>query len=371
MPDEPPRDGFDDMVSRLKAEKTKKPDLKLVLPTPISMPELERFDAADPVMVVPGLFVEGLTLLAGKPKVGKSWLMLHTGLMVAQAGLALGTLACAAGEVLYCALEDTPRRLQRRTAKLDVGWPARMSVLTTMPRLAAGGLQVIKNWIASVADPRLVMIDTLELVRDRKANENGYAADYSAVLELRELANRHHLAIVLVHHLRKAEAEDPFDTVSGTLGLTGAPDAILVLTGQAGLYTLRGRGRDLEEFAKPISFDRVTCLWQLNPAGPTAKASDWDNRKTLTLLRRILVQMVDQAGTDMRPFIGGPQVRAVDMELVRAEFYKTYPVTDEAPDKTKADTRQRAFRRAVDTAVNAALIVCREIDGKQLLWFAT
>jgi hypothetical protein len=94
-----------------------------------------------------------------------------------------------------------------------------------LPRLSEGGLDAIKAWIASVLDPRLIVIDTLAMVKTpRTKNDNAYDADYNAVLALRAFASEHHVAVVLVHHLRKADSDDAFDTVSGTLGLTGAPD---------------------------------------------------------------------------------------------------------------------------------------------------
>jgi hypothetical protein len=84
------------------------------------------------------------------------------------------------------------------------------------------------------------------------------------VKDLRAIANQYGVAIVLVHHLRKQEADDAFDTVSGTLGLTGAPDTILVLKREAkGTYTLHGRGRDLVEFEKAMVFNKDACTWTI------------------------------------------------------------------------------------------------------------
>src|SRR5262249_37652999 len=83
------------------------------------------------------------------------------------------------------------------------------------------------------------------------------------VLELRQLASESGIAIVVVHHLRKADADDAFDTVSGTLGLTGAPDTVLVLKrDSSGTLVLHGRGRDLVEIEKAMTFDRDACTWR-------------------------------------------------------------------------------------------------------------
>ena len=93
--------------------------------------------------VAPGIIVEGLTLLAAKPKVGKRWMMLHAGLAVARGGFTLGDIHCIEGDVLYCALEDNMRRLQSRLTKLigiSQPWPKRLRFVCEMPRLADGGL---------------------------------------------------------------------------------------------------------------------------------------------------------------------------------------------------------------------------------------
>jgi RecA-family ATPase len=218
--------------------------------------------------VVPGIIVEGLTLLAGKPKVGKSWLLLHAAIAVARGGFTLGDLHCIEGDVLYCALEDNERRLQSRITKLigiSQPWPNRFFYYCELPRLTEGGLDAIRVWIQSKPHPRLVIIDTLAMVRSaRKREETNYESDYMAVLELRALANEFGIAIVLVHHLRKADADDAYDTVSGTLGLTGAPDSILVLKrDSSGSMVLHGRGRDLVEIEKAMTFDAEACLWRI------------------------------------------------------------------------------------------------------------
>ena len=141
--------------------------------------------------VVHGYIVEGLTLFAGKPKIGKSWLLLHAAFAVAEGGLTLGNAQCEQGDVLYCALEDNQRRLQSRMTKLfgTQGWPARLNFTCEMPRLTEGGLDFIKSWIESAAGPRLVIIDTLAMVRmPNRKDTSTYDADYAAVKDLRDVA---------------------------------------------------------------------------------------------------------------------------------------------------------------------------------------
>jgi RecA-family ATPase len=226
--------------------------------------------------VVPGVIVEGLTLFAGKPKVGKSWLLLHAAIAVARGGFTLGDIKCLEGDVLYCALEDNLRRLQSRMTKL-MGmqpWPARLHFRCEMPRLAQGGLDQIRDWIKGADHPRLVIIDTLAMVRaPNKRDQSTYDADYSAVCDLRDLANKHGVAIVLVHHLRKEAAEDAFDTISGTLGLTGAPDTILVLQRDKQGVVLHGRGRDVTEIEKAMTFNADTCQWTITGDATTMRTT--------------------------------------------------------------------------------------------------
>ena len=214
--------------------------------------------------VVHGYIVEGLTLFAGKPKIGKSWLLLHVAFAVAEGGLTLGNAQCEQGDVLYAALEDNKRRLQSRLTKLfgTQNWPARLNFTCEMPRLTEGGLDFIKSWIESAERPRLVIIDTLAMVRmPNRKDTSSYDADYAAVKELRDVALKYGIAIVLVHHLRKAEADDPFDTISGTLGLTGAPDTIMILSRDSRGTRLHAKGRDLVEIEKAVKFDPETCTW--------------------------------------------------------------------------------------------------------------
>jgi DNA polymerase I-like protein with 3'-5' exonuclease and polymerase domains/RecA-family ATPase len=234
------------------------PELEIVTAAALQMMEFQPID-----FVVPGLIAEGLTLFAGKPKIGKSWLLLHAAWAIASGGSTLGETV-AQGDVFYAALEDNKRRLNRRMRKLfgNTPWPPGLHFACQMNRLAEGGLDQIKRWIKNAACPRLIIIDTLKMVRTpARKDQSYYEADYDSVRELRDLAAEHAIAIVIVHHLRKAESDDPFDTVSGTLGLTGAVDTIMLIWREGGGVTLSAKGRDVEEITKAVMFDKETCTW--------------------------------------------------------------------------------------------------------------
>jgi hypothetical protein len=237
----------------------------------------------DPVRyVLPGYISEGVTILAGKPKVGKSWLTLDLCIAVAAGRFTLGTIKPAQGDVLYLALEDTKRRLKKRIAKLlsSAGsvWPARLMLQTEWRRTDDGGLSDIEEWCKSVPQPTLIVVDTFEKIRPiQNGKTQAYSADYQAIAGLQKIAGERGFAIVINHHVRKMEADDPFDTISGTLGLTGAADTILVLRRQGGAMILYARGRDIEESETALQFDKESCKWTM--LGPEALAASVSNER--------------------------------------------------------------------------------------------
>jgi hypothetical protein len=137
-------------------------------------------------------------------------------------------------------------------------------IATEWRRADQGGIADIESWIASVEAPRLIIVDTLAQFRKvPNGRTQGYTDDYAAISELQKLASKHNVGIVIVHHDRKAEADDVFDTISGTLGLSAAADTILIMKRQAGTVTLWVRGRDLEESETALQFNKATCRWSI------------------------------------------------------------------------------------------------------------
>jgi hypothetical protein len=234
----------------------------------------------DPVRwIVRGYIVEGLTVFAGAPKLGKSWLMLGVSVAAASGGEALQAIPCEAGDVLYLALEDNPRRLQARLRHMNLRQvPERLTFAMRWPTLDDGCIEELEAWVRSVSAPRLIVIDVFAKIRGmNNGKETQYEADYRFAAALQEFAGRHGLALVVVHHTRKMEADDPFDSVSGTRGLTGAADSVLVLKrdGASQSPVLYGRGRDMEEVESALEFDSNTGAWLLKgDAGEVAKTAE-------------------------------------------------------------------------------------------------
>ena len=220
--------------------------------------------------VLPGFIVEGVTLLVGRPKVGKSWWVLDLCLGCAAGLITLGKLKAMEGDVLYLALEDGKRRLQKRLDKLlpifGGEWPERLKLVPMggWRRADQGGLQDIEEWCKSVSKPILIVVDTLARFRKPQNNKTPlYGSDYEAIAGLQQIATQFQVAIVVLHHDRKSDAEDAFDTVSGTLGLTGAADTILIIKRGANGVVLHARGRDIEESETAMQFDKQTCRWTI------------------------------------------------------------------------------------------------------------
>lgn len=247
--------------------------------------ELMAAEFPEPRWAVPGLLCEGVNLLAGPPKVGKSWLSLGLGLSVAAGGTALENVPVQAGPVLYLALEDTPRRLQNRMGKILAGRPAPagLTLATQCPPLPQGGTDAIASWLDRNTDARMVVIDVFAKVRGTSPpGSSAYDADYAAVGHAKKIADSYGIAVVLVHHVRKAGSDDFLAEVSGTNGLAGAADATLVLKRARGQADgiLHVTGRDVDEDEKALKFHADRGAWELLE-GPASEHTVGDTRATV------------------------------------------------------------------------------------------
>src|SRR5438477_3209066 len=170
----------------------------------------------EPKWAVPQIVAEGLTILAGKPKTGKSWAALDFAVAVAGGYNALGNIECQQGDVLLLALEDNDRRLNQRLKAVLQGQPApaALQIATSWRRADAGGLDDLRDWLRGhYKTARLGVIDTLQMIRGQRSRSEGvYADDYQAVGQLKTLADKSNVPFVAVHHLRKETAGDPLES---------------------------------------------------------------------------------------------------------------------------------------------------------------
>ena len=204
--------------------------------------------AYEPVsFVIDDLLPQGLHLLAGAPKIGKSWLALWLCLCAAQ-GKPLWTFATRPCEVLYLCLEDSFQRIQSRLFDLTEDAPPTLHFAVMSQQLHNGLVEQIEQFLKEHPQTRLIVIDTLQRIRTAGNDANAYASDYRDIGVLKALADKHRIAILLVHHLRKMNDDDPMNMISGTTGLSGATDSNFVLRKsqrRENTATLYCTGRDI------------------------------------------------------------------------------------------------------------------------------
>ena len=213
--------------------------------------------------VVPDLLPAGLSILAGASKAGKSWLCLWLCLQIARGGQVWGRQV-SSQPVLYLCLEDTFNRIQGRLLQIDGDGGSPNLLFQTRSGGIGQGLEAeITTALKHHPGIGLVVIDTLQKVRSVEPSGSAYAADYRDMSALKQLADAHHICILLVHHLRKQGAEDPFAQISGSTGIIGAADTIWLLQRQRMSPTARLQvtGRDVESRALTLEFN--DCVWDL------------------------------------------------------------------------------------------------------------
>jgi len=255
--------------------------------------------------VIDGLLPEGVTLLAGKPKKGKSWMALGMCEAVAVGGVAFGTIRVGQGDTLYLALEDNTRRLQGRLRKVLDGRdaPEKMHLHTEWVRLDEGGADELDEWLEEHPDCRLVVIDTLAKIRKPARGQNVYAEDYAALQQLLPLAARHGVAIVVVTHLRKIAAADPMDEINASMGLTAGVDGFMILRRMPGSKgpTLYVDGRDIEEPTEyALHWNHNTATWTIEGDAEEVHVSK-ERADILLVLNRSPEAMTPKEVADIMP----------------------------------------------------------------------
>ena len=215
--------------------------------------------------LVDELIPEGLHILAGAPKIGKSWLALWLCLCVSQ-GQPLWNFAVTQGEVLYLSLEDSSQHIQTRLFDLTEDAPPTLHFAIMADTLKRGLEQQIEQFLAEHPTTKLVVIDTLQRVRSTGSDSNLYANDYQDIGLLKKLADKQHIAILLIHHLRKLHDDDPMNMISGSTGLSGAANSTFVLQKNsrlANVASLHCTGRDIPDRTLKLEFGEEDHVWKL------------------------------------------------------------------------------------------------------------
>lgn len=210
------------------------------------------------------LLPQGISILGGAPKIGKSWMVLDLCVRIAK-GEAIWNLSTQKGTTLYLCLEDPLNRIQQRLCMLTDEVPENAYFATMAGTLAGGLCEQIRNFVSEHPDTVLVAIDTFQIVR-ANTTDTSYANDYDDVRQMKQLADELSISILLVHHLRKQGDSDPLNKISGTTGIIGAMDAIFVLDKSkrnADMATLVCTGRDIEYREMEMWLSKDDCVWNL------------------------------------------------------------------------------------------------------------
>lgn len=251
------------------------------------LPRIQSIDATDLIQqqfrpikwAVPGIIPEGVTLLAGAPKIGKSWAALDISVAVVCGGMVFGSIQVDPGEVLYLALEDNARRMKSRVTKALRGEsiPKGLHLAYSAPRVDEGLIEALVEFLAEHPAVRLIIVDTIKPIRPvEKKTDRIYDADYSVGRPFLALASTFNISVLLVHHTNKSKSEDELDTVSGSTGLAGGVDNVLVLkraraSSDAVLYVT---GRDIEHEGRfGLWWDQDNAAWLMNEDGPRVAMS--------------------------------------------------------------------------------------------------
>lgn len=283
-------------------------------PKTVSGADLIRGAEMDQRWAVPEVLPEGLTVFAGKPKVGKSFASLSISVAVATGGIVFGKYKCDQGKVLYIALEDSPIRIRRRLMQITDGSEnlENLHFAFEWPMLGDGGLGAMEAWLREHSGTRMVVVDTLQRIRGKQDSKvNAYAIDYETLGAIADIARRHRVAVLAVHHTRKSPSDDPIDMVSGSAGITGAADAVWVLRRSRGsnesILTIVGRDIDEQELA--MTFNQG--LWKVE-----GTAHEFKTTKERDEILRILREYGPMSPSEIAEMLGA-RAGTVRVRLLR------------------------------------------------------
>ncbi|WP_204791398.1 AAA family ATPase [Oscillibacter sp. CU971] len=295
--------------------------------------------------VVDTLISQGLHILAGSPKVGKSWLALWLAVTVAK-GEPVWGMGVKQGTTLYLCLEDSQLRIQNRLFDVTEDAPSNVHFCTESRILSDGLTEQLEQFLREHPDTSLIIIDTLQMIRGT-TYDNTYANDYRDLSALKRLADAHGIAVLLIHHLRKEKADDVFNRISGTTAISGAVDSSFTLVEErrgSGRAKLSCIGRDIEyrELELRRNADNV---WEVTA----------DSYQQPALLDGRIVFLLSALMDSRKEFIGTPTELANRID----------------PDGSEGITPKKVSRQilqSVDALKKAGIIASiRRSNGKRLI----
>jgi RecA-family ATPase len=251
--------------------------------------------------IVEELLPEGLAVLAGRPKVGKSWMALDIAIAVSNGYQTMGFFDTKKHDVFFIPYEDNFRRLQGRINRILGGGITERAPTNLyypkdnfeFPKLNETGLDEIERIIDNNPNIKLIVVDTLGRgIADKgRKDRSMYHADYELSSAIQKLAISRKICILLLHHTRKEKSENVFDEISGTTGLTAGLDTMLVLKKNENKHRLYVTGRDVVENEYNLEFDESNCIWRAEKKISEAK---------LTVEREEIFDLIKSFGRKMK-----------------------------------------------------------------------
>lgn len=230
----------------------------------VSMTELYQTSYKSRPPVIDGLLYAGAYILAGAPKIGKSFLVAQIAYHVS-IGEKLWGFDVHQGTVLYLALEDDYRRIQNRMFMMyGVADTVNLHFATAANKVGAGLDEQLEFFLREHPNTRLIIIDTLQKIRTIGGDAYSYAGDYEIIGKLKQFADKNNVCVLTVHHTRKQLADDKFDMISGTTGLLGCADGSLLMQKKKRTEleaTLDVVGRDQQDQILYLMKDPATQTW--------------------------------------------------------------------------------------------------------------
>lgn len=232
----------------------------------ITMTELYQTAFRSRPPIIDGLLYAGAYILAGAPKIGKSFLVAQIAYHVS-IGRKLWDFDVHQGTVLYLALEDDYQRIQSRMFMMyGVNDTPNLHFATVAGRIGNGLDEQLENFVREYSNTKLIIIDTMQKIREVGGEAYSYASDYEIIGRLKQFADKHCICVLTVHHTRKQPAGDAFEMISGTTGLLGCADGSLLMQKEKRTSleaTIDVVGRDQQDQILYLSKDPDTQIWNL------------------------------------------------------------------------------------------------------------
>lgn len=232
----------------------------------VSMTELYQTSYKSRPPIIDGLLYVGVYILAGAPKIGKSFLVAQLAYHVST-GQKLWEYDVRQGTVLYLALEDDFARIQNRMFMMySVEDTDKLHFATIAGKIGNGLDEQLENFMREHPDTKLIIIDTMQKIREAGGEAYSYASDYEIIGKLKQIADKYCICVLTVHHTRKQPAGDSFEMISGTTGLLGCADGSLLMQKKKRTdldATIDVVGRDQRDQILYLKKDPETQIWQL------------------------------------------------------------------------------------------------------------